>query len=135
MSGGFAYCGTRVLKTDLQGATVKISRLLAWAGALGVLTVLAVVPRLWAQSSTTQTTAEKVTVPAGTKLYVRLVTPVSTKTSHLHDTVTTRVVREVPGSTGVAVPLGAQPRVEPRSGRTPRPAPVRRTQQGNTCFA
>ena len=108
MSARCAFCATRGLQTNLQGATMKTLRLLAWAGAFGVMTVLAMAPRLWAQSSTTQTTEEKVSLPAGTKLYVRLVTPVSTKTSHLRDAVTTRVVREVPGPTGVMVPLGAQ---------------------------
>jgi len=45
---------------------------------------------------------------AGTKLYVRLVTPVSTKTSHLNQLVTTNVVREAASSQGVLVPLGAE---------------------------
>ena len=108
MSARCVFRATRLLRIDLQGVAMKSLRLLAWVGAFGVMTVLATLPRLWAQSSTTQTAAEKVSVPAGTKLYVRLVTPVSTKTSHLRDAVTTRVVREVPAPTGVVVPLGAQ---------------------------
>jgi hypothetical protein len=49
------------------------------------------------------------TLAAGTVLHLRLETPVSTKTSHLKDAVTARVVREVPAQSGgreVAIPLG-----------------------------
>ena len=49
------------------------------------------------------------TLGAGTVLYLRLETPVSTKASHLKGTVTARVVREVPAQPGgreVAIPLG-----------------------------
>ena len=108
MSSRCVFRATRLRRTDLEGVAMKSLRLLAWAGAFGVMMGLAMVPRLWAQSSTTQAAAEKVSVPAGTKLYVRLLTAVSTKTSHLRDAVTTRVVREVPGPAGVVVPLGAQ---------------------------
>jgi len=45
---------------------------------------------------------------AGTLVYVRLGTPVSTKTSHLHQTVTARVVREVVSGQGVLIPIGAE---------------------------
>jgi len=48
------------------------------------------------------------TLPIGTKLYVRLEGPVSTKTSHLNQAVTTRVVRAVGGDLGVLIPLGAE---------------------------
>lgn len=47
------------------------------------------------------------TVPSGTTLYVRLVTPVSTKSSHLNQVVTAQVVREVTGSQGAIVPIGS----------------------------
>jgi hypothetical protein len=47
------------------------------------------------------------TLAVGTRLYVRLETPVSTKTSHLHQAVTARVVREVSTDQGVWVPIGA----------------------------
>jgi len=49
------------------------------------------------------------TLAAGTVLHLRLETPVSTKTSHLRDAVTARVVREVPAQSGgreIAIPLG-----------------------------
>lgn len=47
-------------------------------------------------------------LPAGTKIYIRLVSPVSTRTSHLHQAITARVVREVAGPQGICIPLGAQ---------------------------
>ncbi len=48
-----------------------------------------------------------VTLPAGSVLYVRLHDPVSTIASHLRDSVSAQVVREVSGPAGVAIPLGA----------------------------
>ena len=48
------------------------------------------------------------TLLIGAKLYVRLETAASTKTSHLNQAVTARVVREVIGEQGVLVPIGAQ---------------------------
>lgn len=48
------------------------------------------------------------TLANGTKLYVRLETAVSTKTSHLNQAVTARVVREVTSDQGVLVPIGAE---------------------------
>ncbi len=46
-------------------------------------------------------------LPAGTRLFIRLDTAVSTQSSHLHAPVTARGVREVSGPDGVLVPLGA----------------------------
>ena len=48
------------------------------------------------------------TLASGTKLYVRLETAVSTKTSHLNQNVTARVVREVISDQGVLVPIGSE---------------------------
>ncbi|MBZ5516483.1 MAG: LssY C-terminal domain-containing protein [Acidobacteriia bacterium] len=51
-----------------------------------------------------------VTLPAGTVLYLRLETPVSTTSSHLHAAVAARVVRDVPAgevADHVAIPIGA----------------------------
>jgi hypothetical protein len=48
------------------------------------------------------------TLAAGTQLYLRLGTPVSTKTSHLHQPATARVVREVTNGQNVLVPIGAE---------------------------
>lgn len=48
------------------------------------------------------------TVATGTPLYLRLETPVSTKTSHLNQAVTARVVREVTNGQSVLVPTGAE---------------------------
>lgn len=48
--------------------------------------------------------------PAGSLIYLRLETPVSTKSSHLKQALTARVVREVPAPSGdghVLVPVGA----------------------------
>ncbi len=46
-------------------------------------------------------------LPAGTVLCLRLESSVSTKTSHLREAVTARLVREVPGPQGILIPLGA----------------------------
>ena len=48
------------------------------------------------------------TLASGTKLYVRLEAAVSTKTSHLNQAVTARVVRDVTSDQGVLVPIGAE---------------------------
>jgi hypothetical protein len=48
------------------------------------------------------------TLAAGTPLYLQLETPVSTKTAHLSQAVTARVVREVADGQGVLIPIGAE---------------------------
>ncbi|HEV2495162.1 MAG TPA: LssY C-terminal domain-containing protein [Terriglobia bacterium] len=48
------------------------------------------------------------TLPAETVIWLRLETPISTKSSHLHDPATAVVEREVKGQNGVAIPLGAK---------------------------
>jgi hypothetical protein len=48
------------------------------------------------------------TLPAGTPLYLRLETAVGTRTSHLHDVVKARVIREVDSPQGVLIPMGAR---------------------------
>ncbi len=48
------------------------------------------------------------TLAAGTKLYVRLEVGVSTKTSHLNQVVTARVVRDATTHQGVMVPIGSE---------------------------
>lgn len=47
------------------------------------------------------------TLPAGTRLFIRLDTAVSTETSHLHAPITARVVREIANTNGVVIPLAA----------------------------
>jgi LssY C-terminus len=47
------------------------------------------------------------TVPAGTVLYLRLMTPVSTASSHLDEEVKAEIERSVSGPTGVEIPVGA----------------------------
>src|SRR5208283_1248650 len=44
----------------------------------------------------------------GTKLYIRLATEVSTRSSHLNQAVSARVVREVANEQGVLIPVGAE---------------------------
>src|SRR5579863_3177028 len=48
------------------------------------------------------------TLPAGTLLFIRLDTAVSTETSHFHAPITARVVREVAVKDGVVIPLAAE---------------------------
>ena len=48
------------------------------------------------------------TLVPGTRLYLRLETPVSTRTSHLHAIIRASVVREVTGPKGVVIPLNSQ---------------------------
>jgi LssY-like putative type I secretion system component LssY len=47
-------------------------------------------------------------LPAGTLIWLRLETPLSTQSSHLHEAAAAVVVREVKGRSGVAIPLGAK---------------------------
>jgi LssY C-terminus len=47
------------------------------------------------------------TVPAGTVLYLRLMTPVSTASSHLDEEVKAEIERSVSGPAGVEIPVGA----------------------------
>lgn len=74
--------------------------------ALTVLAGLALVEAALAASGQ----AASVTLPAGSVLYLRLESAASTKTSHLREPVTARVVREVPASPNnaeIAIPVGA----------------------------
>jgi LssY C-terminus len=59
-----------------------------------------------------QTAQETVTLPAGTTVYVRLDTPVSTKASHLGAPLEAHAVRAVPASGGLAIPVGSAVRGE-----------------------
>jgi LssY-like putative type I secretion system component LssY len=52
--------------------------------------------------------SESVTIPAGTTIFARLETSVSTASSHLHSPVSARVVRDVTGSDGVLIPVGSR---------------------------
>jgi hypothetical protein len=57
-----------------------------------------------------QASAATETLPAGTKIYLRLETPVSTTKSHLRGEIQARVVRDVPAPSAaekVVIPLGA----------------------------
>jgi hypothetical protein len=47
-------------------------------------------------------------LPAGYPLYLRLEATVSTTSSHLHDVVKARIIREVDSANGVLIPLGAE---------------------------
>jgi hypothetical protein len=62
----------------------------------------------WASGANSQqNSGAAATVPAGTVLYLRLQTPVSTKASKKGQSVAATVAREVPVEGGVAIPLGA----------------------------
>jgi hypothetical protein len=89
----------RLLIPVLMGVIVFAGLLASQAASAKSPTAAALDPP--AQSS-------QASLPAGTLIHIRLVTSVSTRTSHLHQVVTARVVREVPGPQGVLIPLGAQ---------------------------
>ncbi len=55
--------------------------------------------------SSSQEKHKSLTLPAETKLYIRLETPISTKASHLNAPITAHTVRAVSAPDGVAIPL------------------------------
>jgi len=61
----------------------------------------------WAAARNPDADGAAATVPAGTVLYLRLLTPVSTKTSKKGQAVSAVVAREVVVASGVAIPTGA----------------------------
>ena len=75
------------------------------AGMLGFACVASAVAP--ASSGAEDGASTGATLPPGTVLWLRLETPLSTKSCHLRQSVTARVVREVKESDGVAIPLGA----------------------------
>lgn len=80
----------------------RVWALVALMAMIGLLGLCASAAALGASAET----ANHV-LPAGTTLYLRLVTPISTVESHLNQTVTAHVVREVEAGNQVVVPLGA----------------------------
>src|SRR5215469_13250402 len=81
---------------------------------LGLITAALLLPAIGLSSGTvsggvqhTGSAAGAVTVPAGTVLYLRLQTQVSTKTSKKGQAVNAVIAREVTLQNGVAVPIGA----------------------------
>lgn len=69
---------------------------------------VALAPTALAQAPTEQAAA--FSLPAGSVLYLRLETALSAKTSHLRDSITARVIREIPlkpGAKEIALPRGA----------------------------
>lgn len=60
-----------------------------------------------AQAQNPPPPAQSGALPAGTVIYLRLDTPISTKASHLNGAVAARVVRDVSGASGVVIPVGA----------------------------
>jgi LssY-like putative type I secretion system component LssY len=68
----------------------------------------------WALPNPRPVKSQSVTVPAGTLIFARLETDVSTASSHLHSPITARVVRDVTSPEGVLIPVGAtlQGRIE-----------------------
>lgn len=79
---------------------------LSWLCLISFLAIVGVnfslLPRAYSQGGALNTLA------SGTKLYVRLETGVSTKTSHLNQVVSTQVVREATSDQGVLIPIGAE---------------------------
>ncbi len=84
-----------------RGSTVALALL----AALGLATSVSIAARGASQGPGQ---GQQSALPAGTVLWLRLETPFSTKTSHLHEPVTADVVREVSGQNGVAIPLGSK---------------------------
>jgi hypothetical protein len=84
-------------------ASWPVRRALAVTGAFASVVALPAHPEANAEGQ-----GANQPLPAGTKLYLRLETPVSTKASHLRDTVQARIIREVSGPDGVLIPLGAR---------------------------
>lgn len=79
------------------------------AGGLRRLTwvlLVALLPVRGLQGHLRGAETQKGTAARGAKLYLRLDTPVSTRSSHLHAPVEAKVVREVAGPQGVLIPLG-----------------------------
>ena len=60
-----------------------------------------------ATTSAAAETPSSYTVPAGTEIFLRLKTPVSTTSSHLNETVEAEVERDVEINGGVVIPFGA----------------------------
>jgi hypothetical protein len=64
-------------------------------------------PKPWPAVAPHGAVSSASSLPAGTILYLRLKTPVSTTTSHLGAAIEAEEVRDVEGSGGVAVPIGS----------------------------
>jgi len=89
--------------------TSGIMRRRVLRGSAGVAVFAFFLGCLWVAGSPPGSKAvepRSASLPAGTLVYLRLETAVSSKTSHLHDPVVARVVREVPCPAGIAIPLG-----------------------------
>jgi hypothetical protein len=90
-------------------AALRQNRLASVSFTVAAVTVVAGLALLEANLAASGQAA-RTTLPAGSVLYLRLESAVSTKTSHLREAVTARVVREVPASlndTEIAIPVGA----------------------------
>jgi LssY C-terminus len=92
-----------------QAATMREAKLSGdfRSGRILVNATLVILFLLTPARAASNTTVGGFTLPAGTALYIRLETPVSTTSSHLHAAVTARVVREATAPQGgVAIPFG-----------------------------
>ena len=90
---------------DWSRSSLAIARALL-AALLGFASVASVAATA-SEASRAGSPQPSATLPPGTVLWLRLETPLSTKSCHLRQPVTARVVREVRESNGVAIPLGA----------------------------
>jgi len=108
----------RISRIFLTAASTRVARLLATltVALAGVLpgTGQPLIPSATVpvRSAVLVERAATGTLAVGTVLHLRLTSAVSTKTSHLHQSITAKVVREVTLGDSVAIPLGA-----PASGR------------------
>ncbi len=98
------YCSSR--RSRRWAGYLLLSGIFLVAGDASASKAFRVFPNNALESAIGQAAGD--TLPAGTKLHIRLVTPVSTRTSHLRQAVDAHVVREVAGPQGICIPLGAQ---------------------------
>jgi LssY-like putative type I secretion system component LssY len=101
------------LRFPLGPVCAARSRAVPVATLLAATLALAIAVSMDAQGATLEPSqgsslGQRSVLQAGSVLWLRLETPLSTKSSHLHQPVTASVVREVKGQNGVAIPLGAK---------------------------
>jgi hypothetical protein len=91
-------------KLEKDGRTRRslIAPVLAFLGAAVICGSLA-----WPATKKPDAAGAAASIPTGTVLYLRLLTPVSTKTSKKEQPVSAVVAREVVAQGGVAIPVGA----------------------------
>ncbi len=90
------------------GTMLKLrAKLIRLPGAFVLLALMALLPSTEAPAGSPRPRMDSPTLPAGTVLYLRLQTAVSTKTSKPGQPITASLAREVQVEDGVAIPFGA----------------------------